>query len=82
MNQTLTRLQPGQVIEISGSEYHVVMVNDCRARCLPLAKQERTITPKFGEPVTIQSSGSALNISPNSECRIVGRKPIPEPKKI
>lgn len=80
MSQTLTRLQPGHLIEVSGEEYHVVMVNDCRARCVPLAKRERTITPKFGDAVTIQSTGNALNISPNSECRILGYKPVPKIK--
>lgn len=77
MSDTLTRLQPGHLIEVSGDTYHVVFVNDCRARCVPMKKQERVITPKFGEAVTIQSSGSALNISPNSDCPIVGFKPVP-----
>jgi hypothetical protein len=56
---------------LNGEKHRVEMVNDCRARCVPLAKRERVITPLVGEPVTIQSTGSAINISPNSEIEIL-----------
>lgn len=73
----LSRLQPGMVIEVSGDEYRVEYVNDCRAKCVPLNRQKRTIKfeNKKGETCefTPETTGGAINISPNSECPILRR---------
>ena len=73
--QTLTRLQPGMIIRRSGELWRVVMVNDCRARVVPIDKQVKTFTPatglNAGKKLVIESSGGGENISPNSEVEIV-----------
>jgi hypothetical protein len=70
--RTLTRLQRGHVVRFSDGEHLITYVNDCRAVAVPRAKRGVTITPLFGEAVTFQRHASAQNISPNSECEIVG----------
>lgn len=71
IKQTLTRLQRGQVIDLFGSEYVVVMANDCRARCLPLAKKSVDYNTRFGKNVAFETAGTAQNISPESEVPIL-----------
>lgn len=69
--QTLTRLQRGQVIELFHQEYVVVMTNDCRARCLPLAKRAVDYSTTGGQRVSFETSGTAQNISPESPVPIL-----------
>lgn len=74
--QTLTRLQRGHVIRLDGGAEHLVIyVNDCRAVAVP--RSTKVVTVKFkplvGEAVAFEARPrSGLNISPNSECEIVG----------
>ncbi len=77
MNQTLTRLQPGHVVEFNGEEWIVTYVNESRARIVPREKKQITITTSEGLTANFQRHGGALDISPNSELRIVGREKLP-----
>lgn len=71
----LTRLQLGMVIEMSGVRYRVDMVNDCRARCVPLDKVKVQVEDKLkGVTKEFERFGSSINISPNSECDIISRQ--------
>lgn len=71
----LSRLQAGMVIVYSGTEYRVEYVNDCRARCIPINRQHKTVTfvNKKGEACefTPETTGGAINISPNADCQII-----------
>jgi len=73
---TLSRLQPGHIVLFEGRKHRVIMVNDSRARILPLEKVQKTIEQIIdGKKVTVASfsgPGVAVNISPNSLCEIVG----------
>lgn len=77
---SLTRLQEGMIIDHCGAEYRVDMVNECRARCVPVNKTRKTVafTNKKGEACefTPEFTGSAINISPNSECQILRRSSL------
>jgi hypothetical protein len=78
-----TRLRKGDLIQMGGAVYHVQMVNECRARAVPTekVKVERTMFDKrTGEEKTVEfsCSGNGVNISPNSECQIVGHKSVVE----
>ncbi len=76
---TLTRLQVGMVIKHGGTDYRVDLVNESRARCVPLEKvkvkqvmfDKRSGTEK---EVEFSRSGGAISISPNSEVEIVSWK--------
>ena len=76
--QTLTRLQLGHLVEMpNGDIYHVVYVNESRARVVPTVRKTVTLTSSAtGENVTFTKLGASLDISPNSELKIVGRKPV------
>ena len=69
---TLTRLQPGQVLEFAGERYLCVFVNDCRARLVPQQKHVVVVTTAAGKSATFQRYGASVNVSPNSELPIVG----------
>src|SRR5688572_1135991 len=74
--ETLSRLQPGMIILHEGRKHRVVMVNDCRARILPIEKIQKTVEQIIDGKKTVVASfssfGAALNISPNSTCEIIG----------
>lgn len=81
---TLSRLQPGMIIIHEGRRHRVVMVNDCRARVIPLERVQREVEQIIdGKKVVVASfsaPGAAQNISPNSTCEIVGfEQPNNEP---
>ena len=67
-----TRLRVGDKVEISGRQWRVAMVNDCRALvvCLNARTQERVT--RFGERFEI-ATVDRLSISPNSEVTIISR---------
>jgi hypothetical protein len=73
----LTRLRLHDVVEAERRLWRVSLVNDCRARLTPISKQRREIVPatgkNAGKPVTIESTGDCISISPNSELDIIGR---------
>lgn len=78
VEQTLSRLQPGMVVEFQGEHWRVTKVNDCCARLIPLRKADKTFTPvtgpNAGKTISIESSRDAINISPNSEIPIISYK--------
>jgi hypothetical protein len=73
---TLTRLQRGHVVKLDGGAEHLIIyVNDCRAVAVPRSAKVVTVklTRPNGEAVAFEARPkSGLNISPNSECEIVG----------
>lgn len=71
-SNTLTRLQRGHVVRFSDGEHLITYVNDCRAVAVPRVKRAVTIKPLVGKAVTFERHANAQNISPNSECEIVG----------
>lgn len=75
---SLSRLQVGMVVRLNGEEHVVEMVNDCRARCLPLNKRKMKV--RIEDKLTGQvrefepeTTGGAANVSPNSDCEILRR---------
>ncbi len=71
-SQTITRLQRGHVVQFLDGEYLITYVNDCRAVAIPRARRTVKIRALGGRQVTFSAPGVSLNISPNSECEIVG----------
>lgn len=75
--RTLSRLQPGFVIKLDGRTCIVTMVNDSRAKAVPMTRKVKSFVPQTGDeatvgkPVTITVREEGYNISPNSECVIL-----------
>ena len=76
MSDTLTKLQPGHIVMFNGARHRVTMVNDCRARIVPMEKVETQVEQIIdGKKVVVASFskyGAGQNISPNSEIPILG----------
>jgi hypothetical protein len=72
MSTHIFRLQAGDIIKFDGEPCRVVRVNDCAA-VIAVRTPARTITPRFGPPVTIQPSPKLARISPNAEVEILNR---------
>ena len=66
------RLHAGDVIAYAGQPCPVVRVNDCAA-VVAVAQKPRTITPRFGKPVTIQPAPKLERISATSALPILNR---------
>ena len=70
-------LKTGMVVVCEGQVCRVVMVNDCRARLLPVAKRLKVIAPQTGPNAGrvrrfyVERAGH--NVSPNSELPEVAR---------
>jgi hypothetical protein len=71
MNSLFT-LRAGDVIRYAGQNCRILRVNDCAA-VVEVIQPPRTITPRFGKPVTIQPKPKLERISPNSEAEFVSR---------
>ena len=71
MNNVFT-LRAGDVIRYAGQNCRVIRVNECAA-VVAVVQKPRTITPRFGKPVTIQPSPKLERISPNSSVPILNR---------
>ena len=65
-------LRAGDVVEYAGQPCQVLRVNDCAA-IIAVIQKPRTITPRFGKPVTIQPSPKLERISAQSEIPILNR---------
>ena len=65
-------LRAGDVVEYAGQHCRVVRVSESAA-VVEVMQKPRTITPRFGKPVTIQPSPKLERISPNSEIPILNR---------
>jgi hypothetical protein len=78
MISTFTILKLGDVIELEGREHVIAMVNESRAKAIPLQRETRTFTPsrydaQTGEQKKVQflERATAANISPNSDVPIL-----------
>ena len=65
-------LRVGDLVEYAGQHCRVVRVNDSAA-VVAVIQKPRTITPRFGKPVTIQPAPKLERISPHSEIPILNR---------
>ena len=71
MNSMFT-LRAGDVIRYAGQNCQVLRVTESSA-VVAVVQKPRTITPRFGKPVTIQPKPKIEHISPNSEIPILNR---------
>lgn len=71
-SNTLSRLKVGHLVRFDNCECRVVMVNDCRARLVPLARKPVKIETLGGKEVCFERPQAAYNVSPNAEVEIVG----------
>jgi hypothetical protein len=71
MNNIYT-LRAGDVVRYAGQNCRIIRVSDCAAM-VAVVKKPRTITPRFGQPVTIQPRPKLERISPQSEIPILNR---------
>jgi len=61
-------LKVGERIIVGGKRYRVDMVNSCRARCVPLAKENVSyVDTRTGCTVSYRATGKAINIAPVTE---------------
>lgn len=68
-------LQPGDVVRLQEGEHVVDLVNDCRARCVPLGLRTVQVTPKLGDPRTFRARASGYaSIAPRVEQSFVVRR--------
>jgi len=65
-------LRAGDVVRYAGQNCRVIRVTDCAA-VVAVVQKPRTITPRFGQPVTIQPRPKKERISPNAEIPILNR---------
>ena len=65
-------LRAGDLVEYAGQPCRVVRVSESAA-VVEVIQKPRTITPRFGKPVTIQPAPKRDRISPNSEIPILRR---------
>lgn len=68
-----TRLRVGDVILLDARRHVIEMVNECRAKAVPVAKKRVDYETVAGKRVKFDTSYASQNISPNSECKIVQR---------
>ena len=71
MTNTYT-LRPGDMVEYAGKPCRVLRVSESAA-VVEVIQPKRTITPRFGKPVTIQPKPKLERISPQSEIPILNR---------
>jgi hypothetical protein len=65
-------LRAGDVVRYAGQNCRVLRVTESSA-VVEVVQKPRTITPRFGKPVTIQPSPKLERISPNAEIPILNR---------
>jgi hypothetical protein len=68
----LYTLRAGGVIRYAGQNCRVIRVTESAA-VVAVVQKPRTITPRFGKPVTIQPAPKLERISPQSEIEIINR---------
>ena len=71
MNSLFT-LRAGDVVRYAGQNCQVLRVTESAA-VIAVVQKPRTISPRFGKPVTIQPAPKHAWISPNSEIPILNR---------
>ena len=72
MITNLYTLRAGDVVEYAGQPCQVIRVTESAA-VVAVIQKPRTITPRFGKPVTIQPSPKLERISPESQIPILNR---------
>jgi hypothetical protein len=65
-------LRAGDLVEYAGQPCRVIKVSESAA-VVEVIQKPRTITPRFGKPVTFRPSPKLERISPNSEIPILNR---------
>ena len=65
-------LRAGDVVEYAGLPCRVIKVSESAA-LVAVIQKPRTITPRFGKPVTIQPAPKLERISPQSEIPVLNR---------
>ena len=65
-------LRAGDVVIYAGQPCQVLRVSESAA-VVAVVQKPRTITPRFGKPVTVQPKPKLAWISPNSEIPILNR---------
>ena len=65
-------LRAGDLVEYAGQPCRVIRVTESGA-LIAVEQKPRTITPRFGKPVTIQPRPKLERISPQSEIPILNR---------
>ena len=65
-------LRAGDIVQYAGKPCRVIRVSESAA-VVAVVQKPRTITPRFGKPVTIQPGPKLERISPNSEIEILNR---------
>jgi hypothetical protein len=65
-------LRAGDLVQYAGQPCRVIRVSESAA-LIEVIQKPRTITPRFGQPVTIQPRPKLERISPNSEIPILNR---------
>ena len=65
-------LRAGDVVEYAGQPCRIIRVTESAA-VVAVVQKPRTITPRFGKPVTIQPRPKLERISPNAEIPILTR---------
>jgi hypothetical protein len=59
------------VVLLNGEKHRIALVNECRARAVPLAKKRTAFKTLMGKSVAFMQDRRAVNISPNSEVPIL-----------
>lgn len=70
--QNIFTLRTGDLVQYAGQPCRVIRVTESAA-VVAVIQKPRTITPRFGQPVTIQPSPKLDRISPQSEIPILSR---------
>ena len=65
-------LRVGDFVEYAGQPCRIIRVSDCAA-VVAVIQKPRTITPRFGKPVTIQPRPKLERISTQSPLPILNR---------
>jgi len=65
-------LRAGDLVQYAGQPCRVIRVSESAA-VVAVAQKPRTITPRCGQPVTIQPRPKLERISPNAEIPILNR---------
>jgi hypothetical protein len=65
-------LRAGDIVQYAGKPCRVLRVTESAA-VVAVVQKPRTITPRFGKPVTIQPKPKLERISPNAEIEILNR---------
>jgi hypothetical protein len=68
--QNIFTLRTGDLVQYAGQPCRIVRVTESAA-VVAVIQKPRTITPRFGAPVTIQPSPKLDRISPNAEIPIL-----------